>query len=70
MTNYFNDYNVYECGRNNPEVQCERACMANVDNEYFSEILDTLNKYQDRHRKRLSSKNLREAICLVMVEEK
>ena len=46
--------------------------MANVDNEYFMDVLDTLNKYQDRHGQRLSSKKLREAVCLVMeeVEEK
>ena len=33
VTNYLNVSNVYKCGRNNPYVQCERACMANVDNE-------------------------------------
>ena len=46
MTNYLNVSNVYECGRNNPDVQCERACMANVDNGYFTDVLDTLNEYQ------------------------
>ena len=43
VTNYLNVCNVFECGRDNPDVQCERACMANVDNDYFSDILDTLN---------------------------
>ena len=62
MTNYLNVSNVYECGRNNPDVQCERACMANVDNEYFLDVIDTLNEYQDRHGQRLSSKKLREAV--------
>ena len=33
VTNYFNVYNVFECGRNNPDVSCERACMATEDNE-------------------------------------
>ena len=58
VTNYLNVSNVYKCGRNNPYVQCERACMANVDNDYFSDVLDTLNKCQDRHGQRLSSKKL------------
>ena len=49
VTNYFNISNVFECGRNNPDVSCERACMANMDNEYFTDILETLNRYQDRH---------------------
>ena len=69
MTNYFNVSNVFQCGRNNPDVSCERACMANEDNEYFTDILDTLNRYQDRHGKRLSSKKLKEAILHVMNEE-
>ena len=62
MTNYFNVSNVFECGRNNPDLD-------NVDNEYFTDVLDTLNKYQDRHGQRLSSKKLREAVCHVMDEE-
>ena len=43
--------------------------MATEDNEYFTDILDTLNEYQDRHGQRLSSKKLREAVCRVMDEE-
>ena len=39
VTNYLNVSNVFECGRNNPDVSCERACMANVDNEYFTDFL-------------------------------
>ena len=65
VTNYLNVSNVFECGRNNPDLSCERACMATEDNEYFSDILDILNKYQDRHGQRLSSKKLREAVCRV-----
>ena len=65
----FNVSNVFECGRNNPDVSCERACMATEDNEYFTDILDTLNKYQDRHGQRLSSKNIKEAVLRVMEEE-
>ena len=43
--------------------------MANVDNEYFSDILDTLTEYQDRHGQRLSSKKLIKAVLRVMDEE-
>ena len=59
VTNNLNFSNIYECGRNNPGVSCERACMANLDNEYYTDVLDTLNEYQDRHGQRLSSKKLR-----------
>ena len=69
MKNYFNVSNVWECGRNNPGVSCERACMANAENEYFTDILDTLNEYQDRHGQIFSSKKLREAVRRVMGEE-
>ena len=31
-TNYFNVSNVFECGRNNTDVSCGRACMATEDN--------------------------------------
>ena len=57
VTNYFNVSNVFECGRKNPYVPCERACIATEENEYFTDILDTLNKYQDRHVQRLSITN-------------
>ena len=43
--------------------------MATEDNEYFTEILDNLNEYQDRHGQRLSSKKTREAVRFVMDEE-
>ena len=43
--------------------------MANVDNEYFTDILDTLNEYQDRHGQRLSSKKLKKALLRVMDDE-
>ena len=65
----FNISNVFECGRNNPDVSYERAYMATEGNEYFTDILDTLNKYQDRHGQRLSSKKLKEAVLRVMDEE-
>ena len=67
--NYINVSNVYECGRKNPDVPCERVCMATAYNEYFTDVLDTQNEYQDHHGQRLSSKKLREAVCCVIDEE-
>ena len=32
VMNYFNVSNVFECGRNNPDVSCETACVATEDN--------------------------------------
>ena len=69
MIDYFNVSNVFECGRNNLDVSCEIACMATEDNEYFTYILETLNKYKDCHGQRLSSKKLKEAVRRVMDEE-
>ena len=43
--------------------------MDTEDNEYFSDILDTLNTYQDRHGQIFSSKKLKEAVLRVMDEE-
>ena len=43
--------------------------MATEDNEYFTDILDTLNEYQDLHGQSLSSKKLKEALLRVMDEE-
>ena len=67
--NYFNVSNVCECGRNNPDVSCKISCMATEHNEYFTDVLDTLNKYQYRHVQILSSKNLEEDLLCVMDEE-
>ena len=33
VTNYFNVSNVFECGRNNPDMSCEREYMATEYNE-------------------------------------
>ena len=65
----FNVSNVFECGRNNPDMSYERAHMATEGNEYFTEILDHLNEYQDYHGQRLSSKNLKEAVLRVTEQE-
>ena len=43
--------------------------MVTEDHEYFSDILDTLKRYQDRHGQILSSKKLKEAVLRVMDEE-
>ena len=50
-------------------MSCERLCMATDGNEYLTDTLDDLKKYQDRHSQILSSKKLREAVLSVMDEE-
>ena len=62
----FNVSKVFECGWNNPDLSYERAYMATEGNWYFTDILDTLNKYQYRHSQILSSKKLKEAVLRVM----
>ena len=51
-------------------MSCERAYMATEDNEYFTDILDTMHKYKNRHGQILSSKKLKKAVLHVMDEEK
>ena len=65
----FNVSDVFECGRNNPDVSYKKSYMATEGNEYFTDILDTLNKYQDRHGQRLSSKKLKDAVLRVMEQQ-
>ena len=65
----FNVSYVFVCRRNNSDVSYERAYMATSSNEYFTDILDHLNEYHDRHSQRLSIKNLKEAILCLMEEE-
>ena len=43
--------------------------MDTEDNEYFTDILYTLNRYQDRQVQIFSSKNLKEAVLRIMDEE-
>ena len=43
--------------------------MPTSGNEYSTEILDHLNKYQDRHGQILSSKKIKEAVLRVMEQE-
>ena len=64
----FNVSNVFECGRNNPDLSYEQAHMATEGEEYFTEMPDHLNGYNDRHGQILSSKFLKEAVLRVMEE--
>ena len=43
--------------------------MATSGDEYFTDILDHLNEYQDHHGQRLSIKNPREAVPRIMEQE-
>ena len=43
--------------------------MATEDNEYFKDILENLNRYQDCHGQIISSKKLKETLLRVMDEE-
>ena len=58
---YFNVFNVFECGRkllDKLDVSYKRLYMTTPKEEYFTEILEHLNEYNDRHSQRLSSKNI------------
>ena len=69
MPNYFNAFNIFEWGRNildRLDISYERAYMDTPREEYFIEMLDHLNKYNERHIKLLSSKKLQEAVLRVM----
>ena len=58
---YFNVFKVFEC-RNKVldrlDVSYERACMATQKEEEFTEMLDHLNKYNDRHNQQFPVKKL------------
>ena len=43
--------------------------MATERDEYFTDMLDHINKYNDRRSQAFSSKNIKEAILRVMEEE-
>ena len=65
----FNVSDVFECGRNNPDLLYESVYMATSGDEFFTEMLDHLNECNDRHGKRLSIKKLKEFILHIMEEE-
>ena len=60
---------VFECRKNDPDVSYKRAYVATERGEYFTEMLDHLNKYNDYHSQILSSKKLKEDVLQVMEEE-
>ena len=72
MPNYFNAFNVFECGRellDRLEVSYERACMATPKEEYFTEMLDHLIRHNQCHGTPMSNKKLQEAVIRVMEDE-
>ena len=72
MTNYFNAFNVFKCGRKLLDrigVSYERACMAPPIEEYFTEMLDSPIKHNRRHGPSLSSKKLQGAVIRIMEDE-
>ena len=69
MQNLFNAFNIFECRRkllDRLDVSYERAYMANPKEEYFKEMLDQLNEYNELHGKQLSSKKHQVAVLRVM----
>ena len=69
VTNYFNVSNVFESGKTILTCHVKECAWLLKKMKTFKEIIDTLNKYQDRHGQRLSSKNLKEAVRRLMDEE-
>ena len=47
----------------------ERAYISTLGDEYFTEMLENLNKYHDHHSQRLFSKNFKEDVLRFMEEE-
>ena len=61
VPNYFNVFNIFECGRNilhGLDMSYERAYMATPKEEEFTEMLYHLKIYNECHGQRLSSKKL------------
>ena len=72
VPNYFNVFNVFECGRkllDRLDVSYERAYVATPKEEYSMEMLDHLNEYNDHHGQKLPNKKLRDAVIRVTEEE-
>ena len=68
MPSYFN---IFESGINlldRLDVSYEIACIASARKEYYTKILDSLLKHNDRHDTSLSSTNHQEAVRRVMTE--
>ena len=59
MRNYFNVFNVFECGRkilDRLDVSYKRVYMATPEEIYFTEMLDYLNDYNEHHGEQLCIK--------------
>ena len=72
MPNYFNSFNVFECGRkilDRLDVSYEIACMATAREKYFTKMLDSLHDDNHCHGTPLSSKKLQDEVIKVMEEE-
>ena len=72
MPNYFNAFNIFECGRkllDRLDVSYKIACMATPKEEYFTEVMNHINTYDDRHSQILSSKKLRYSVIRVTQDE-
>ena len=72
MPKYFNVFNVFKCGRKILEiidVSYKRMYMTTSKEEYFTEMLDHINEYNERYGKLFPSKKLLEDVFRVMEEE-
>ena len=72
MPNYLNVFNIFECRRKLLDifdVSYKRAYMATTKEKYFAEMLDHINKHNERHGEKLSSKTFRDAVIRFMEEE-
>ena len=72
VPNGFKLFNVFEYGRKilyRLDVSYKRAYMAIPKEEYFTEMLDHLNEYNNRHGQRLFSKKIRDAVIVFMKEK-
>ena len=69
-TGYFN---IFECGKNilnKIDATCERACMENPRDKYYTELFRTITYCNDSNSAPLSNENIRYAIHRVIAEEK
>ena len=65
-------FNLFQCGKKilkNLDSVCERSCMANSKNNYYTEIFNTLTDYNERNNTPLINSNIIKAIRKFMEEE-
>ena len=46
-------FNIFECGRNilnKLDVTYEQACLATQEDEYYTDMLETIIDHKDRHK--------------------